>query len=120
MIMRRHGIGKVVVFVALAALMGAAFLFMMQEQKARAACEDVNAKLAELIEAGESLTPEEVHEKIGRTPHVSRIPGKHRFVEEYRWAGPLSSHTVYAYYETAATKLLEAVSMNQKMPEWEK
>ena len=119
MLKSRAGVGKAVIIVALAIVVGASFLLMTQEQKARAACEEVNRTLGELIEAGESPTPEEVHELIKRQPHVTRNPGKHRLVEEYHWQGPFGKQTVYTYYTTAATKLLEAVSMNAPLEEWE-
>lgn len=119
MVRQRSGIAKVIVVVILAALVGAAFMIMTQEQKVRTACEQVHATLSDIIVAGDSLTPEQVHKMINRQPHEVRKPGRHRLVEEYRWKGPFSTHTVYAYYTTAATQLLEAVSLNQKMDDWE-
>lgn len=114
---RRTGIVKVIVIVVLAILVGVAFMLMTQEQEARSAAESAHAVLVEEIDSG--LTPEEVHEKLGRDPHETRIPGKNRFVEEYYWSGPMSEHTVYAYYSTGAAKYLEAASINEKMDNWE-
>ena len=114
---RRNGIVKVIVIVVLAVLLGVAFMLMKREQEARSAADTAMETMNEILDAG--LTPEEVHEKVGREPHVTREPGKHRFVEEYRWKGPMGQHTIYAYYTTGATKLLEAVSMNQKLDKWE-
>lgn len=119
MSVRHRGVAKAIVIVILAAIVGASFLLMTQEQKARASASDANQSLQAKITAGESLTPEEVHQLIGRQPHVSRKPGKHRMVEEYRWKGPMGQQVVYAYYTTAATQLLEAVSLNQKFDDWE-
>jgi hypothetical protein len=119
MIHSRFGIAKVIVVVILAILVGAAFLLMTEEQKARSACEQVHETLGDMIDSGDSPTPEEVHEAIGRKPHETRNPGRHRLVEEYHWKGPMSSHTVYAYYTTGATQLLEAVSINHKLEDWE-
>lgn len=119
MIHRRSAVAKVVVVVVLAVLVGAAFMLMTQEQKARSACEQVQQTLGDMIESGNSPTPAEVHEAIGREPHVTRNPGRHRLVEEYHWKGPMSSHRVYAYYTTGATQLLEAVSINHKLEDWE-
>ena len=31
----------------------------------------------------------------------------------------MNEYVVYAYYTTGATKLLEAVSMNETLPNWE-
>lgn len=115
----RMGIAKVIVFVVLAILVGVSFTLMTQEEKARSASETVHQTLRDAIEAGESPTPEEVHEMVDRTPHEVRNPGKHRLVEEFHWQGPFSEHRVYAYYTTGATKLLEAVSLNQLMEDWE-
>ncbi len=114
---RRAGIVKVIVIVVLAILVGVAFMLMTQEQEARAAAESAHAALVAEVDAG--LTPEKVHEKLGRDPHETRIPGKNRFVEEYHWTGPMSKHTVYAYYTTGAAKFLEAASINEKMADWE-
>ena len=113
----RQGIAKVIVIVVLAILVGIAFVTMQREQKARRAADAVVTTLQDNVDAG--LTPEQVHEKAGREPDVTRTPGKHRFVEEYRWKGPMNEYVVYAYYTTGATKLLEAVSMNEKMEKWE-
>ena len=113
----RNGIVKVIVIVVLAVLLGVAFMLMQREQEARAAAQTAMDSVIEVLDNG--LTPEEVREKLGRKPHVTREPGKHRFVEEYQWKGPMGQHTVYAYYTTGATKLLEAVSLNQKLEKWE-
>lgn len=115
----RKGIAKVIVFVVLAILVGVSFMFMTQEEKARDASVKLHNTLTEVIEKGESPTPEEVHALVDRTPHETRNPGKHRLVEEFHWQGPFSEHRVYAYYTTGSTKLLEAVSLNQKMDDWE-
>ena len=117
---KRLGSAKLLIIVILLALVGASAWIMTQEQAARDACTAAEGILADAIESGPGLTPEEVHEKLGRKPSLERTPGKHRFVEEYRFAGPISTQIIYAYYETAATKLLEAVSVNQKMEQWEK
>lgn len=114
---RRSGIVKVIVIVVLAILVGVAFMLMTQEQEARSAAEKAQSTLFDEIDSG--LTPEQVHEKLGREPHETRIPGKNRFVEEYHWKGPMGKHTVYAYYTTGAAKYLEAVSINEKMEDWE-
>ena len=45
MIHSRFGIAKVIVVVILAMLVGAAFLLMTEEQKARSACEQVHETL---------------------------------------------------------------------------
>ena len=92
---------------------------MTQEQDTRSSVGNMHRTLGDIIEVGQSLTPEEVHKKIGRKPHVTRIPVKHRLVEDYKWKGPFTAHTVYAYYTTAATKLFEDVSMNQILPDRE-
>ena len=115
----KTGIAKVIVVVILGVLVAASFFLMTQEQNARAACEGVHQRLQDAIESGNSPTPEEVQEMIDRKPHLVRNPGKHRLVEEYHWKGPFSQHKVYAYYTTGATQLLEAVSINVKMQDWE-
>ena len=114
---QRRGIVKVIVIVILAVLVAIAFVTMQREQEARRAADTVLTTLQDNVDAG--LTPEQVHEQTGREPDVTRTPGKHRFVEEYRWKGPMNEYVVYAYYTTGATKLLEAVSMNEKMEKWE-
>lgn len=114
---QRTGIVKVIVIVVLAVLLGVAFMLMTREQEARSAAQTAIDMLTENIDRG--LTPEQVHEKLGRKPHETRIPGEHRYVEEFHWKGPMGKHTVYAYYTTGATKLLEAVSMNQTLEKWE-
>ncbi len=119
MVTRKAGIAKVVVVVVLAALVVLSFVLMSQEQTVRDESIAVQNKLIEAIDAGKPITDEEVHELVGRMPHETRQPGKHRLVEEYHWKGPMSSHTVYAYYTTAAAKLLEASSLNQKLDDWE-
>jgi len=116
---QRRGIVKVVIIVILAALVGAAYLFMTQEQAARTASEQAMSTLGDAIDAGEQYEPDKVREVLNREPNESRTPFKNRLVEEYIWKGPFSSHTVYAYYEVAAIKILEAVSVNQKLADWE-
>ena len=110
-------IPKVIVAVVLAALVGAAFLWMSQEQEARAATQEIYDSLEAALD--ESLTMEDVHQRLGREPNVTREPFKKRIVEEYTYKGPLQEHTVYAYYSVAATKLLVAVTINQKSEKWE-
>ena len=117
MVNRRSGVAKVIIIVILLVLVAASYFLMTQEQKARDASMAVHEELVASIEDG--LTPEAVHDKVGRKPHESRKPGKNVFVEEYHWKGPMSQHTVYAYYKTAASQFLEAVSINQKLDEWE-
>ncbi len=114
---KRNGIAKVILIAVLAVIAGMAFVFMTREQEARSAAETTLATIKDHIDSG--LTPEEIHEKVGREPDATRIPGQHRYVEEYHWSGPFSQHKVYTYYTTGATKLLEAVSMNQKLEDWE-
>lgn len=106
-----------IVIVVLAILVGIAFVTMQREQTARSAADRVLTALQDEVDAG--LTPEQVHEKAGRKPDTTRTPGKHRLVEEYRWKGPMNEYVVYAYYTTGATQLLEAVSMNEKLENWE-
>lgn len=115
----RSGIVKVIIIVVLAALVGAAYLFMTQEQTARTASEQGMTTLGDAIDAGEQYDPEKVREVLKRDPNESRTPFKNRLVEEYIWKGPISSHTVYAYYSVAAIKILEAVSLNKKLDDWE-
>jgi|GEM_PF-4220936 len=115
----RNGIVKVIVIVILAVLLGVAFMLMQREQQARTASETAMETMNEILDQEQGITPEEVREKLGRKPHVTREPGKHRFVEEYQWKGPMGQHTIYAYYTTGATKLLEAVSLNKKLDDWE-
>ena len=124
MVNYRSGIVKVIIVVALAVIVGASSLLMMQEQKARAAAGQVNATLIQAIDDAQEAnqatpTSEEVHELIGRIPHLTRQPGRHRYVEEYYWKGPMGEQKLYAYYSSAADKFLEAVSLNQKLTEWE-
>lgn len=114
---KRNGIVKVILIVVLVVLAAVAFVLMTREQEAQAGAEAAMETIKEHIDSG--LTPEEIREKVGRDPDETRTPGKHRFVEEYHWMGPFSQHKVYAYYTTGATKLLEAVSMNQKLDDWE-
>ena len=115
--MKKSGIVKVIVIVALAALVGAAFLFMTQEQSARNGTQEIYDSLSRAVD--DHLTNEEVHKRLGRGPNQTRTPSKHRLVEEYTLKGPFESHTVYAYYTVAATKILEAASLDQKLESWE-
>ena len=104
----------------LAALVGAAFLFMTQEKSARAASEQAMATLGDVVDSSDDpYEPEKVREVLGREPNESRSPSKNRLVEEYVWKGPFSSHTVYVYYSGATIKVLEAVSLNQTLQDWE-
>lgn len=117
----RRGKTKPILMLILIAFVAGAFYLMTQEQAAREYCERINNTLAATINepSGPGLTPKEVHEKIGVEPNVTRTPGKHKYVEEYTSKGPMDSYVVYAYYKTGATKLLEAVSLNQKLDDWE-
>lgn len=117
--MARQGNSRVVIAVVLVGLVGVAVVLMTQEQDARGAATAASELLIGELDSGESLTPEKIHEMLGRTPHVTRNPIKHCYVEEYHWQGPMSSHKVYAYYQTGATQLLEAVSLNRTIPERE-
>ena len=104
-------------FVCVAAV--AAILLSIQEHQVRLASESAHAKLDEVIAGGGTLTDAEVHEHLDREPDEVRRPVPHRLVEEYRWSGNFRTYTVYAYYNTAATALLTAVSINQPMSELE-
>ena len=118
-IRQRHGIVKVILIAILAALVGAAYLFMTQEQTARTESEKAMSTLGKAIDDGEQYEPDKVREVLNREPNESRTPFKNRLVEEYTWKGPFSSHTVYAYYTVAAIEILEATSLNQKLEDWE-
>lgn len=115
----RSGIAKPVIIVILLVLVGVSFVLMTREQEAREASVAARDALVSFIDSEEPTTADQVHEKLARQPHVARNPGKHRLVEEYKWSGPMSTHTVYAYYSTGATQLLEAVALNQKLEDWE-
>ena len=96
-------------------------VLMSGEQSARSASQSAHSTLEQIIMAGGAMpTDQEVHEKLGREPDITRIPAKHRLVEEYRWSGSYSTYTVYVYYMTAATKLLTAVSLNTTMSDLER
>lgn len=110
-------ITKAILAVLLACIAGAAFLWMSQEQQARAASQELYSTLAAAVD--EQLTIDEVHERLGREPSKSRNPFRKRLVEEYTYRGPFESHTVYAYYSIAATKILEAASIDQTLDNWE-
>ncbi len=112
--MRKLILGGVVCVAAVAAI-----LLSIQEQQIRLASEAAHEKLEEVIASGGTLTDAEVHQRLGRDPDEVRRPAKHRLVEEYHWSGNFRTYTVYAYYSTAAAKLLTAVSINQAMPDWE-
>lgn len=115
----RRGNSRVIIAVVLVCLVGVSVQLMSQEQAARDAASTASELLEAVLDSGESLTPETIHEKLGRTPDLTRKPAPHRYVEEYHWQGPMSSYKVYAYYQTGATKLLEAVSLNQTISERE-
>lgn len=115
----RSGIAKVVIIVILLVLVGVSFVLMTREQEAREASIAARDALVSFIDSEVPTTADQVQEELGRPPHVSRNPGKHRLVEEYKWSGPMSTHTVYAYYTTGATQLLEAVALNQQLDDWE-
>ena len=115
-----RGIVKVIIVVILAVLVAASFLFMTQEQRARGLAEDTVDQLGQIIDEQKQLGPEEVHQAIGCEPTNVRQPNRKRLIEEYTWKGPFSEHTVYAYYEVAATQILEATSLNKKMDDWER
>lgn len=124
MLRHRAGVLKVILVVALAVIVGASTLFMVQEQKARSQAEQANASLIRAIDQAQvdnqaTPTPKEVHELIGRQPNLTRVPARHRYVEEYYWKGPMGEQRLYVYFSTAADKFLEAVSLNHKLDQWE-
>ena len=110
-------LGKVIIALVLAALVGAAFLWMSQEQQARQAAQGIYDALEAALD--DSLTDADVHDRLGRQPNVIREPFRKRLVEEYTFKGPFQEHTVYAYYSVAAAKILEAVTINQISETWE-
>ena len=117
--LRRSGFrGKLIVAFVLCAFLVAALVLARQEQQARAASEGAHQLLDQVIAAGETLTDEQVHERLGRSPDEVRRLGAHRLAEEYRWSGNFGSYTVYVYYVSAAAKLMTAVSINQEHPDW--
>ena len=117
--MVNRGIVKVIVVVILAILVAASFMFMSKEQGARRSAELATNKLVQIIDEEKQFGPDQVQQTLGVKPTNTREPNRHRLIEEYTWHGPFSEHTVYAYYGVAATKILEATSMNQKMDDWE-
>lgn len=103
----------------IAIAVGIAAYLMLTEQECRNQSQTIFRQLTGVIDSGESLTPEQVHEQVGREPDATRNPGPHKLVEEYTWKSQLGEQKVYAYYRTGATQLLEAVSINQKLDSWE-
>ena len=57
---------KAVIAVVLAAIAGAAFLWMSQEQQARTMSQEIYQSLADAVD--DHLTVDEVHERLGRNP----------------------------------------------------
>ena len=115
---------KVTAAVILAAIVGGAVLLTAQEEKARSAANAATKSLMQAIADAETSnvgTPniEDVHGLIARKPDVERRTYEHRYVEEYLWKGPFGDYRLYAYYRTGADKFLEAVSLNEKLVEWE-
>ena len=96
-----------------------AWQYRSKEVAARSASQDAFDLLTSRLDLMEGMTPEEVQSAIGLTPVATRTPAKHKLVEEYQWTGPFDNYTLYVYYRTAATQLMEAVSLNKKLPDWE-
>ena len=110
--------GRLIVRFVLCAAVVVAVILYNQEQRVRHAAENLHQALGELIVAGKPVTDLQVHEHLGREPDESRRLKEHRWVERYDFPGNFSTYTVYAYYTTAATKLLTATSINQEHPDW--
>jgi hypothetical protein len=116
---KKTSLVKLGAVLAVAAIAGLAILVATKESRARSASQQAHDVLASVIDAGDTLTDEQVHGRLGRLPNRKWRPAKHRLVEEYRWSGSSGSHTVYVYYTTGAARLLTAVSLNQMLPDWE-
>ena len=97
-----------------------AWQYRSKEVAARSASQDAFDLLTTRLDTMEGMTPEEVQAVIGLSPEATRTPAKHKLVEEYKWAGPFGTYTLYVYYRTAATQLMEAVSLNERLADWEK
>ena len=115
----KHPFLRIALLVVLIGVVAFGWTLREQELAARDSCQTAYDTLADTLDGLDSLTPEQVHEITPREPVTSRVPGEHKLVEEFRWNGPMGSYTLYAYYQTAATQLLEAVSINRRLPEWE-
>ena len=109
---------KLFVALAVCVFLAVAIVLAREEQRARTASEEAHRLLDQVIANGETLTDQQVHERLGRGPDQVRQLGAHRLAEEYRWSGNFDTYTVHAYYSTAAAKLLTAVSINQEHPDW--
>jgi hypothetical protein len=111
---------KLLAVLAVLVVAGVAILAATKERQARSTSLQAHDMLAAVIDAEETLTDEQVHQRLGRGPDQIARPARHRMVEQYRWSGSYDSHTVYVYYMTGAANLLTAVSLNQTLPDWER
>jgi hypothetical protein len=111
-------VAKPLIAVVLVALLAGAVALALQERRPRQASEDAHRILAQAIAEGQSQTDKDVHQLLGREPDAAGPLDKHRWREEYRWSGNFHTHMLYAYYSTAAVRLLTAVSLNQEHPDW--
>ena len=114
----KRGAAKSIVTVVLFLLLLVAGFILLKEAGAQGHCQSIADTLE--LELSNGPSDEKVHEILGLTPTKTRTPGPNIYVEEYSKGGPLKNYTTYAYYRTGAVKLLEAVSVNQTIPEWEK
>lgn len=115
--LQKRGAAKSIVSIVLFLLLLVAGFVLVKESGARSHAQNVADTLN--AELNNGPTDEEVHEILGLTPTATRTPGHRKYVEEYTVQGMLNTFTVYAYYRTGAAKLLEAVSVNETIPEWE-
>ena len=90
--------GKLIVAFVLCAFLVAALVLARQEQQARAASEGAHQLLDQVIAAGETLTDEQVHERLGRSPDkVRQLSGRTAWRKSIAgletWVRPSSTST---------------------------
>ena len=115
--LQKRGAAKPIVTIVLFLLLLVAGFVLIKESAAKSEAQSIADTLSAEINNGP--TEVEVHELLGLTPTATRKPGHKKYVEEYTNQGMLKTYTVYAYYRTGAAKFLEAVSVNETIPEWE-
>jgi hypothetical protein len=108
-----------IIFALIAGAVAVAAYIMHREQAARAESQAFFQEIGDIIDSGDSPTPDVVQAKRGRAELTERSPDLHTFVEEYTWTSPLGKHIVYVYYRSYATKLAEAISIDKKLEKWE-
>jgi len=87
---------------------------ILRDRNARQSSEDAYALVDKAVQTGESVSPDDVHKRLGRDPDGPISEEGGRLFEKYSWPGGLRSYFVYIAYDQGEPPILRDVYLNEE------